>query len=109
MHHLVRRRVQARPCTKKPKVAGAKLAEQKLEKPPHQQKTGLNHQKKGRQYYVALLDGIRFPENMRVRMSQTAINKHSHMAAYFVKKRIGVTPIGMESPSGKARQVGELP
>ena len=92
---------------RKGKLAGPKLAEQKVEKPP-QQKTApricIAHstKRKGTRH-LALLEGVCFPENLRVHFSLATSRKHRHLAAYLVKKGFGLAQIGMESPSGKTR------
>lgn len=85
-------------------AAASKLAEHKLEQPPHP-RTRVAHstKKKGGANYLALLDGCRFSQNVRVHFSAAAAGKYPHVAAHLVKKGIGVIQNGMESPSGMIR------
>ena len=93
----------------KHKLAGPMLAEQKVEKLPQKKgapriRTAPSTKRKGKDY-LALLDGVRFSENVRVHFSAAAAGKYPDVAVYLVKKGVGVLQIEMESPSGKTRGV----
>ena len=90
----------------KRKLAGPKLAEHKVEKPPRQKTLpALGAKRKGTDY-VALLDGARFAENVRVHFSAAAAGKYNEVAVYLAKKGVvGVVQIGTELLSSKLREL----
>ena len=86
----------------------AKLAEHKVEEPPHQKAVpriciALSSKRKGTASAPPMLEGVCFPENSRLHFSPAAVAKHSRVAAFLAKKGAGVARIGMESPSDKTR------
>ena len=90
----------------KRKLAGPKLAEHKVEKPPRQKTLpALGAKRKGTDY-VALLDGARFAENVRVHFSAAAAGKYNEVAVYLAKKGVvGLVQVGTELLSRKLREL----